>query len=121
MLAGADLSRLGLPGARAEAISHLARAVSEGSLALDPSSGGLDETIDRLCQLPGLGDWTAQYIAMRALGEPDAFPASDLGIRRALGGSGPPLPARRVGELAEAWRPWRAYAAMHLWVSGAAH
>jgi AraC family transcriptional regulator of adaptative response / DNA-3-methyladenine glycosylase II len=116
VLAGADLSRIGLPGARAEAISQLARAVSEGSLALDPSVG-LDETIDRLCRLPGLGDWTAQYIAMRARGEPDAFPASDLGLRRALGDNGRPLTARRVGELAEAWRPWRAYAAMHIWMS----
>ena len=109
MLAGADLSRLGLPGARAEAISHLARAVSEGSLALDPSSG-LDETVDRLCQLPGLGDWTAQYIAMRALGEPDGFPAADLGLKKAA--PDVDLPAR-----AEAWRPWRAYAALHLWAS----
>jgi 3-methyladenine DNA glycosylase/8-oxoguanine DNA glycosylase len=64
-----------------------------------------------LCEIPGIGTWTAQYIGIRALGEPDAFPSSDLGLLRALG-----LKSARDLELrAEAWRPWRAYAAMYLW------
>jgi AraC family transcriptional regulator of adaptative response / DNA-3-methyladenine glycosylase II len=67
--------------------------------------------MERLMALPGIGSWTAHYIAMRGLRWPDAFPHSDLGLRKALGGQ----PPREVLELAEAWRPWRAYAAMHLW------
>jgi AraC family transcriptional regulator of adaptative response / DNA-3-methyladenine glycosylase II len=68
--------------------------------------------------LPGIGDWTAQYVAMRALREPDAFPAGDLGLRRALGAQlGPlgPLGERALEEHSQRWRPWRAYAALHLW------
>jgi len=68
-----------------------------------------------LCSVPGIGEWTAHYIAMRAFGEPDAFPASDLGLRKALAGEKAPLSAAEVASLAEAWRPWRAYAAMALW------
>jgi AraC family transcriptional regulator of adaptative response / DNA-3-methyladenine glycosylase II len=67
--------------------------------------------MERLMALPGIGSWTAHYIAMRGLRWPDAFPHSDLGLRKALGGR----PPREVLELAEGWRPWRAYAAMHLW------
>jgi 3-methyladenine DNA glycosylase/8-oxoguanine DNA glycosylase len=70
-------------------------------------------------RVPGVGEWTAQYIAMRALGEPDAFPATDLGLRRALGPGAKPIAGRRLAEIAEAWRPWRAYAAMALWMSQA--
>jgi AraC family transcriptional regulator of adaptative response / DNA-3-methyladenine glycosylase II len=114
-LADADLSDIGLPRARAATIRALASAVARGELALDASQG-LDEAVDRLCVIPGLGEWTAHYIAMRALGEPDAFPATDLGLRRALGNGAGPLPATEVARLAEAWRPWRAYAAMYLWV-----
>jgi hypothetical protein len=67
--------------------------------------------LNRLCEIPGIGNWTAQYVAMRALGEPDAFPSSDLGLLRAMA-----LGTSRDLELrAEAWRPWRAYAAMYLW------
>ncbi len=66
-----------------------------------------------LLELPGIGDWTAQYVAMRALGAPDAFPAGDLGLRKALGGLAPRAAIAR----AEAWRPWRSYAVMHLWAS----
>ena len=64
-----------------------------------------------LCEIPGIGPWTAQYIAMRALGEPDAFPASDLGLLRAMNLTSP----RELEKHAGAWRPWRAYAAIHLW------
>jgi AraC family transcriptional regulator of adaptative response / DNA-3-methyladenine glycosylase II len=65
--------------------------------------------------LPGVGEWTAQYVAMRALREPDAFPASDLVLRKVLGGKDGAISAKEVAARAEAWRPWRAYAALHLW------
>jgi AraC family transcriptional regulator of adaptative response / DNA-3-methyladenine glycosylase II len=65
--------------------------------------------------MPGIGDWTAQYLAMRALGEPDAFPAADLGIIRALAQGGRRPTPRQVAARAESWRPWRAYAAIYLW------
>ena len=75
----------------------------------------LEETVDQLCELPGIGPWTAQYIAMRALREPDAFPTADLGLLRALETSaGRPTPAA-LAKRAETWRPWRAYAALRLW------
>ncbi len=113
-LAAADLSDLGVPRARAAAITSLAAHVARGEVALD-ASRGLEETVRALCRVPGVGEWTAQYVAMRALREPDAFPATDLGLRRALGGvSGADLLA-----MAEAWRPWRAYAAMLLWMADA--
>lgn len=114
LLAEADVAAIGLPGARAAAIRALARAVALRRLQLEPGADP-GATRDALLSLPGVGEWTAAYIAMRALREPDAFPASDLGLRRALGLAAPEL-ARR----AEAWRPWRAYAAMLLWQHGAA-
>jgi AraC family transcriptional regulator, regulatory protein of adaptative response / DNA-3-methyladenine glycosylase II len=109
-LAEADCSTIGLPAARAEAIRQLASAVASGELVF---GGVVDPTafIERLKELPGIGDWTAQYIAMRALGEPDAFPAGDLGLAHATGVGSPKILESR----AESWRPWRAYAAMHLW------
>jgi AraC family transcriptional regulator of adaptative response / DNA-3-methyladenine glycosylase II len=108
-LCDADVARIGLPGARAEAIRALARAVAGGELSLDPGADA-QETRAALESLPGVGPWTASYVAMRALREPDAFPTGDLGLRRALGVESAAL-ARR----AEAWRPWRSYAAMLLW------
>lgn len=117
-LASADLTKLGLPRARGAAISSLAAAVAKEDLVLD-ASRGLDDTIHKLGRLPGVGEWTAQYIAMRALREPDAFPATDLGLRRALADSSGALAGSRLLEIAEAWRPWRAYAAMYLWMSEA--
>ncbi len=99
---------LGMPRARGAAIAAVAAAVADGSLPLDGSLD-LDALVERLCALPGVGPWTAQYIAMR-LGEPDAFPAGDLWLRRALDTDERGLIAR-----AEAWRPFRAYAAVHLW------
>ncbi len=110
ILAEADCSKIGLPGARAEAIRQLALAVASGELVF----GGVVDPpafIERLKKLPGIGDWTAQYIAMRALGEPDAFPAGDLGLAHATGAGSP----KQLESRAESWRPWRAYAAMHLW------
>ncbi|TDI45698.1 MAG: DNA-3-methyladenine glycosylase 2 family protein [Acidobacteria bacterium] len=113
-LARADLTAIGLPRVRAATISGLAQAVSRKSLDLNVSEG-LDETVARLCALPGFGEWTAHYIAMRAFCEPDAFPATDLGLRKALA-DGKELPRpRHVIAMAESWRPWRAYATMHLW------
>jgi AraC family transcriptional regulator of adaptative response / DNA-3-methyladenine glycosylase II len=117
-LAQADLTGIGLTRARAAAISHLADKVAKGDLAIE-SRSSLDETLDRLEEVPGVGEWTAQYIAMRALGEPDAFPATDLGLRRALAPGAKPISSTRLAEIAEAWRPWRAYAAMALWMSQA--
>ncbi|HVP38818.1 MAG TPA: AlkA N-terminal domain-containing protein [Candidatus Saccharimonadales bacterium] len=113
-LARADLTRVGLPAARARALRALAARVADGSLRLE-ALGNLESAVKRLSALPGVGEWTAQYVAMRALGEPDAFPAGDLGIRRALGRAGRAPTPREIRERAERWRPWRAYAAMALW------
>jgi AraC family transcriptional regulator of adaptative response / DNA-3-methyladenine glycosylase II len=107
------LARLGVVPARARTIVALARAVEDG-LRLEPGADPA-ETVARLEALPGIGPWTAQVVAMRALRWPDAFPHGDLGIRCAFGGA----PARAVLEAAERWRPWRAYAAMLLWVGRA--
>jgi 3-methyladenine DNA glycosylase/8-oxoguanine DNA glycosylase len=112
ILAGADLAVIGLPKARAETIRGFARAVCDHRLRFDGSVSS-QEMIGRMCELPGIGPWTANYIAMRALGDPDAFPASDLGLLKAAGVWSP----RKLEELAEQWRPWRSYAAMYLWES----
>ncbi len=107
-LAAVDLRGLGLTSARAAAVAALARAVAGGRLDL---RGPADEVTAGLRALPGLGDWTAQYVALRALGEPDAFPSGDLVLRRLAGG----LTARALEDESEAWRPWRGYAVFHLW------
>lgn len=105
-----ELTAIGLVTARAESVRALARAVCDGRVSLDTGHDP-EASVDRLLALPGIGPWTAHYIAMRGMRWPDAFPHSDLGLRKALGGR----PAREVLALAEPWRPWRAYAAMHLW------
>jgi AraC family transcriptional regulator of adaptative response / DNA-3-methyladenine glycosylase II len=115
-LAEADVASIGLPRARGEAIRGFAAAIASGDLVLD-GSAALDESLDALRALPGFGDWTAQYVAMRALGEPDAFPAGDLGLRKALSKDEKPAPEREVRNTASAWRPWRSYAALWLWTS----
>jgi AraC family transcriptional regulator, regulatory protein of adaptative response / DNA-3-methyladenine glycosylase II len=110
VLADAKLGAIGVTGARAETIRALARSVCAGKIKFEGVVES-DAFLDRLCEIPGIGMWTAQYVAMRALGEPDAFPSSDLGLLRALTlGS-----SRELERRAEAWRPWRAYAAMYLW------
>jgi AraC family transcriptional regulator of adaptative response / DNA-3-methyladenine glycosylase II len=109
-LAAADLTTIGLPRARARSLSETASAVARDPELLQ-AAPSLEALIDRLRALPGVGPWTAHYVAMRAFHEPDAFPTGDLVLRRAAG----EVTARRLDELAEAWRPWRAYAAMHLW------
>jgi AraC family transcriptional regulator of adaptative response / DNA-3-methyladenine glycosylase II len=111
-LAGADLDGLGLTGARAAALRALARAVAGGTLDFGAPA---DEVRAALASLPGVGDWTAEYVALRALGEPDAFPAGDLVLRRVAAGGRPPLTARALAARAETWRPWRGYAVFHLW------
>jgi AraC family transcriptional regulator of adaptative response / DNA-3-methyladenine glycosylase II len=113
-LADADLAGLGLTRARAEALRVLARAAASG--ALDLEGGQPPEAVRRvLLGLPGVGPWTAEYVALRALGEPDAFPASDLGLRRALGPPGQPLGTQALEQRSKSWQPWRAYAAVLLW------
>src|SRR5262245_19237704 len=117
-LADAELAAHGMPRARAEALRALAHAVASGALALDGALAP-EDAVRGLEALPGVGPWTAQYVALRALGAPDAFPASDLGLRRALAVNGAPLPARALERRAEAWRPWRGYAAVLLWTTPA--
>jgi AraC family transcriptional regulator of adaptative response / DNA-3-methyladenine glycosylase II len=110
-VAEADLDQLGMPGARRATLRTLARALAEGDIVLDPE-GDHDETEQRLLALRGIGPWTAAYVRMRALGDPDVFLAGDAGVRNALaalGVSGPPPDER--------WRPWRSYAVQHLWAS----
>jgi len=110
VLADANLASVGLTSARAETIRSLARAVCDGRIRFEGIVDS-DAFLTRLCEIPGIGKWTAQYVAMRALGEPDAFPSADLGLLRSLALGSP----RELEQRAEAWRPWRAYAAMYLW------
>jgi AraC family transcriptional regulator of adaptative response / DNA-3-methyladenine glycosylase II len=117
-VANATLQQLidrGLTQKRAESVRALARACADGLLRLDPP---VDLAVMRsaLQELPGIGPWTAEYVAMRALGDPDAFPHSDLGLLRAANIETPKALLSR----AEAWRPWRSYAALHLWHGGSA-
>jgi AraC family transcriptional regulator of adaptative response / DNA-3-methyladenine glycosylase II len=105
-----EIGRLGITGQRAKTLIALAKAMAGGGLRLEPGSR-IEDAFAQLRKIPGIGEWTAQYIAMRALSWPDAFPHTDLGIRKALGTDD----AGKILELAEKWRPWRAYAAMHLW------
>ncbi len=111
-LAQADLGGIGITGARISAIRALACAVTDGRLDLTASA---HEVAAALETLPGIGGWTAQYIALRAFGEPDAFPAADIVLRRMAADGGQALTSRALAERAEAWRPWRSYAVMQLW------
>ena len=113
-VAGAPLERSGLTRSRAASLRGFAAAVADRSLDLG-AFRDLDDAIARLTALPGIGDWTAQYVAMRALGEPDAFPAGDLGVRQALARAGRMPSERETRARAERWRPWRAYAVLALW------
>jgi AraC family transcriptional regulator, regulatory protein of adaptative response / DNA-3-methyladenine glycosylase II len=115
-IAAADPATLPLTRARAHALTTLCRALADGSLALDPGADRA-EARERLLTLPGIGPWTVEYVAMRALGDPDAFPATDLGVRKAIERAGHPGDPRAVTKLSERWRPWRAYAVQHLWAS----
>jgi AraC family transcriptional regulator, regulatory protein of adaptative response / DNA-3-methyladenine glycosylase II len=118
-LAEADLRSLGLPATRAKGLSSVAGAACANS-NLFSAAQGLQDAITRYRSLPGIGDWTAHSIAMRVLREPDAFPATDIGLLRALTPPGGDRPSvAEVIARAEAWRPWRAYAAQHLWTADA--
>ena len=111
-----DIAKLGIIAARARTIRALAHAIASGQLTLEPSSN-VEDTLTALKQIPGIGDWTAHYIAMRALAWPDAFPHTDYGVMKAMNETTGATAAKRVLAKAEAWRPWRAYAVMHLWHS----
>jgi AraC family transcriptional regulator of adaptative response / DNA-3-methyladenine glycosylase II len=116
----ADLRALGMPAARRGALVALAQAAMADPQLFHPF-GTVDEAIARLRTIRGIGEWTAQYIALRVLREPDAFPASDLGLLRGAANriGARPTPANLLRR-AEPWRPWRAYAAQHLWAANAA-
>ena len=110
----ADMASIGMPQKRKETLRQMARQIVTGSLQFN-TVGELSCFVDTMTTIPGIGAWTANYVAMRALGEPDAFPASDLGIMKALQEEGTRPTVKQVTARAEAWRPWRAYAAIYLW------
>ena len=111
----AKIAAIGIPGKRAETIRAIAVAATKGLFRFAPTATS-EDVVRLLCEIPGIGDWTAHYIAMRALRFPDAFPSGDLGLRKALR-AGELVSARELETASDAWRPWRAYAAMHLWQS----
>jgi AraC family transcriptional regulator of adaptative response / DNA-3-methyladenine glycosylase II len=113
LIAAADpevIGKLGIVRQRVKALQALAAAVAAGEIELHRGAP-LQATLDALLALPGIGQWSAQLIALRALAWPDAWPASDIGLMNALGSRD----AKHITELAEPWRPWRAYAVMRLW------
>ena len=117
VLAAADLATLGMPKARGRTLSGVAQALLDDPELFEPKAS-LKEGVARLVALPGIGDWTAQYIAMRQMREVDAFASGDIGLINALAAlEGAPVTARQLLARAEAWRPLRAYAAQHLWTS----
>jgi AraC family transcriptional regulator of adaptative response / DNA-3-methyladenine glycosylase II len=118
--AAADLTPLGMPGSRKATLTALAQAALADPLLFQPLAT-IEDTVARLRAIHGIGEWTAQYIALRAIRETDAFPASDVGLLRSAAGQDGlrPSPAALVSR-AEPWRPWRAYAAQHLWAADAA-
>ncbi|MEP7186636.1 MAG: AlkA N-terminal domain-containing protein [Rhodanobacter sp.] len=113
-LAHADLREIGVTTARAATIRGVAQAMLDGRVDFRAGQP-LDAFVARWIALPGIGEWTAHYMAMRALSHPDAFPAGDLVLRREAGTESGPLTTRGLITRADAWRPWRAYAVMHLW------
>jgi AraC family transcriptional regulator of adaptative response / DNA-3-methyladenine glycosylase II len=119
VIAAADPASLAMPGARARALIALAEAIANDPMIFSRGAS-LEQAIAKLRRLAGIGEWTAQYIAMRELREPDAFPASDVGLLRAMTDANGrrPSPDELLAR-AERWRPWRAYAALHLWAAGA--
>ena len=116
VLADAELGKLGITGARIRTLQAIARALCNGTVSFRPEQT-LDAFVASWTALPGIGPWTAHYIAMRALSHPDAFPAADLVLRKAVGTNGALASVRDVETLAERWRPWRAYTVFHLWRS----
>jgi AraC family transcriptional regulator, regulatory protein of adaptative response / DNA-3-methyladenine glycosylase II len=116
ILAEADIASIGLPKARAQTIRQFARFVLDHNVTFE---GVLDPEalLQELCGIPGFGRWTAQYVAMRALGDPDAFPSGDVGLLREFGLTS----VRDLERRAEVWRPWRAYAAVYIWTRSVSH
>jgi AraC family transcriptional regulator of adaptative response / DNA-3-methyladenine glycosylase II len=112
VLADADLRHLGLPARRAATINVVAHALADRDVILD-AGADRDAALAGLAALTGVGPWTVSYIAMRALGDPDAFPGTDLGLRKAAAGLG--LTPAALDVAARNWRPWRSYAAEYLW------
>jgi len=110
------LSALGIPRARAAALANLAQAARRDPNLFEPRRD-LAEAVSRLTELPGIGTWSAQYIAMRVLGECDAFPAADIGLRRQFEARGLPSSETDLIRRSQRWRPWRAYATLHLWMA----
>jgi AraC family transcriptional regulator, regulatory protein of adaptative response / DNA-3-methyladenine glycosylase II len=117
-VARADLSKLGIPANRRRTLTVLAQAADADRRLFQPR-GTVEETVSKLRALFGVGDWTAHTIALRALGEPDAFPASDRGLLRGAGRCGAAMTPAELVERAQPWRPWRGYAAQHLWAADA--
>jgi AraC family transcriptional regulator of adaptative response / DNA-3-methyladenine glycosylase II len=113
-LADADLSAIGLTRSRADTVRGVARALLEGVVDFR-ADRTLDDFVARWVVLPGIGPWTAHYIAMRALGHPDAFPSDDLVLQKAVPDDGTRMTAKALTARALSWRPWRAYAVIHLW------
>jgi AraC family transcriptional regulator of adaptative response / DNA-3-methyladenine glycosylase II len=116
-LSASSLGSLGLTKARAATLRRVAELVAAGQLDL---SGTTDPegTVERLLAVPGIGPWTVAYVSMRALRDPDAFPVGDLGVRLGFEALGLPSSPAEMRSYAERWRPWRAYAVMHLWNGG---
>lgn len=114
-LRDANLDGLGLTGGRIRTLHAFARAVDEGEVNFLPGQS-LEEKIAEFCAVPGIGPWTAHYMALRAVGEPDAFPAADLGLRKAVSEGAAMISTAALEAHAESWRPWRGYAALLLWM-----
>jgi AraC family transcriptional regulator of adaptative response / DNA-3-methyladenine glycosylase II len=118
-IAAADLSSLGMPAARKQALVALARAAIADPVLFQPLDT-IENTAAKLCAIPGIGEWTAHYIALRGIRDPDAFPANDIGLLRgAAVANGRRPTSAELKARADRWRPWRAYAAQHLWTAGA--
>jgi len=113
-LAAVDPSEFPMPRARQRALHELTSRLADGTVRLD-AGADRDETRSALLDVPGIGPWTADYISMRVLGDPDVFLASDLGVRKGMARAGLPDDSRGATEYAERWRPWRSYAQVHLW------
>ncbi|WP_062388987.1 DNA-3-methyladenine glycosylase family protein [Pseudomonas abietaniphila] len=120
-LARVNLDKIGMPGKRVETLQRVAAAVASGEISLNVSHGDdVAELRRQLLAMPGIGPWTVEYIAMRAWRDPDAWPASDLVLMNLMTQRDPSLTRLALHKArAEAWRPWRAYAAMHIWNSAA--
>jgi AraC family transcriptional regulator of adaptative response / DNA-3-methyladenine glycosylase II len=115
-IAGAPDSGLPMPALRRRTVRTLAASLAEGSLVLDVGADR-EQALERLREIPGIGPWTAGYVALRALGDPDVLLAGDLGVRRAARALGLPGEPAALRERAQAWRPWRSYATHHLWAA----